>query len=235
MSVQQASEYPRLTPALGAVDRWIADDLVTRRSFKLGAQETAALVLASQRQERRQLTREMATELGLPPERAEALVAAMERASLIVTDEDIGSERHRWAREVFRRWQAKGWRMAAECQVAAHDFPGVDYSKGVTDDHERIHRYRDEETDDNRFKAPASDDLIHLPPLTEELALMRIGTDAARTHAIGRGITRDRRSRAGRGGDDPEPVRSVCRLSHPHEPLRWTRGLTPRRHPHAAR
>lgn len=182
----QASEFIRLTPRPGAAGQWIADDLLTRRSFKLGAQEAAVLVLASRPLERRLLAKEAAAELGVPPERAEAVVAAMEKAGLIVDDEYLDSPRYTWGREVFRRWDGKGWRMAAEYHLAAHDFPGVDYSKGIAVDRERIHRYRDEEIDGDRFKEPASAERIPLPELSPELAPMPVGTDAGRTGHLDR-------------------------------------------------
>jgi len=183
MSVQ-ASEFMRLAPRPGATGRWIADDLLNRRSFGLGASEAAVLVLASRPQERALLVKEASAELGLSPERAEAVVAAMEKTGLIITEESRADPRYQWAAETFRRWESKGWRMAAEYHVAAHDFPGVDYSKGYGVDRERIHRYRSESPDDDRFKPQASDELIPLPPLTPELAPMAVGTDAGRTHAL---------------------------------------------------
>lgn len=176
----------RLTPQPGAAGRWIADDLLTRRSFRVGAHEAAVLVLASRPLDRAALAGEAAAELGLPPERAEAVVTAMEKAGLLVGDAYRDHPRHEWAKETSRRWNEKGWRLSAEYHIAAHDFPGVDYSKGVSVDRERIHRYRSEELDDDRFKAPASDERIALPPLTPELAPMPVGADAGRTGTLGR-------------------------------------------------
>ncbi|MET7390621.1 SagB/ThcOx family dehydrogenase [Streptomyces sp. NPDC005529] len=185
MSIQ-ASEFIRLTPARGAAERWTVDDLLARRSFKLGAQEAALLVLANRPQERLHLIREAAAELTLTTERAETLVAALERVELIVDDAYVATQRYRWAKELSRRWEEKGWRMAAEYHIASHDFPGIDYSKGVAVDRERVHRYRDEEPDDDRFKPPASDDLTPLPPLTAELAPIPVATNAGRTRRLGK-------------------------------------------------
>jgi SagB-type dehydrogenase family enzyme len=132
------------------------------------------------------LAKEAAAELGVAPERAEAVVSAMERTGLVVDEEFRASERYRWARDMYGRWDSKGWSLAAEYHVAAHDFPGVDYSKGIAVDKERIHRYRDEEPDDDRFKPPASDVRIALPSVTPELAPVPVGTDAGRTHTLGK-------------------------------------------------
>lgn len=185
MSVQ-ANEFLRLTPRPGVTGRWIADDLLNRRSFGLGAPEAAVLVLASRPQEPAALAEEAAAELGLSPGRAEAVVSTLADLGLIISEETRAEPRYQWATETFRRWEEKGWRIAAEYHVAAHDFPGVDYAKGYGVDRERIVRYRAESPDDERFKPPASGELIPLPSLTPDLAPMPVGADAGRTHSLGK-------------------------------------------------
>jgi len=155
--IAQLNPAVRLTPPSDVTgERWIADDLVGRRRYRLSAEAAAVLVAACRPQEREQLVQRLAAIGGTRSEDGWAsLVDDLQGRSLII-DASVAAEDPEisWLTRIRRSWGRFGWHEAAEYHVATFDYPCVDYAQAgaMRADRDRMRRYQSAEPDTDRFK-----------------------------------------------------------------------------------
>jgi SagB-type dehydrogenase family enzyme len=154
----------RLNPAVRIIppsdvtgDRWIAENLLDRRRYKLSAPAAAALVSANRPQPPAELVKALAEsdDPDRTPDYWERVIQALQARDLIVDEAAIGADsRLTWLVDLRRNWSRFGWHEAAEYHAVSFDYPCVDYSEalGVLADRSRMRSYQADEPDEDRFK-----------------------------------------------------------------------------------
>ena len=178
--IAQLNPAVRLIPPSEATgERWIAEDVLRRRRFRLSSDAAAALVAACRPREPERLARQLAETDGSARTDGEwgALIDQLHERSLIVDvsfasdDPDVS-----WLTTLRRSWSRYGWEEAAEYHTLTFDYPCFDYSEGETilADRGRMRHYQSAEPDTDRCKL----DYLDRPeiPLAEPTEDLAIGT-----------------------------------------------------------
>jgi SagB-type dehydrogenase family enzyme len=165
-----------LPPAPGVESRWIAEDLLERRRYRISVEAAAALVAAGRERDRDGLVRDLSAHKGTgrSAESWAGLVATLCRVGLLVDPvEETADPRVEWLVGMRARWSRYGWHEAVDYHAISFDYPCVDYSDlaAATEvDQGRMRRYQNLEPDDARYKLDYVDRPgVPLPPPTADL------------------------------------------------------------------
>lgn len=166
----------RLTPPSGVFGpRWLAENILERRRFKVSKEAAAALIAAI----RPRTPNELAARLASldPGHRSEGewgrVVEMMLDHGLILDESVVSSDpKIAWLLSVQATWSQFGWAEAADYHTVTFDYPCLDYSEvfGMSIDIERMVAYQQDAPDDERFKLDYID--------CDEIPLNVPGTDA---------------------------------------------------------
>jgi SagB-type dehydrogenase family enzyme len=151
----------RLNPAVRIIppsevtgEHWLAENLLSRRRFRISRWAAAALVAACYPQEPGELTARL-TEISGSPTGWETLVASLTERELIVPEETLTSDPDlAWVVRLRREWSSRGWHEAADYHVLSFDYPCIDYSeaRAYRYDQDLMRSYQGHEPDNDRFK-----------------------------------------------------------------------------------
>jgi SagB-type dehydrogenase family enzyme len=128
--------------------RWIVDDLVRRRRWRLTGRHAKLLLASAGVHTRDELIQAAARMLGNAS--AESAVNTLIAHEILVATDNDAPE---FQTAVTERWTQRGWGKAVEYHLATFDYPCLDYeTEGFRADRARMTEYLEAEPEPDRYK-----------------------------------------------------------------------------------
>jgi SagB-type dehydrogenase family enzyme len=161
------SPWLRISPSSSGVapDKWIADDLVRRRRWRLSDRLGRLLVALSGQHSRAEVVQIAKQVVG--PASGAAAAASLLKSGLVIENHE-GPDH---TAQLARRWMERGWGPAIEYQLATHDYPCLDYEiDGFREDRARMETYLAAGPEPDRYKEYRGAPVARLLPSPQEAA-----------------------------------------------------------------
>jgi SagB-type dehydrogenase family enzyme len=144
--------------------RWIVDDLVRRRRWRLTGRHARLLLALAGVHTRDEMIQAATRTLGSTG--AESAVDMLIAHEILVGGDDDTPE---FQTAVSERWAQRGWGKAVEYHLATFDYPCLDYeTEGFRADRDRMSEYLDTEPEPDRYKTYDDSPIVRKLPTPQE-------------------------------------------------------------------
>jgi len=133
---------------------WLAEDCSRAKRWRLPVPGIMLLVACTTPTSREDAIETVAAKAGIDSARAGEMLQVLERNQLILDVDTLKADsRLSVFQKVRAAWTTANWAEAAEYHLSTFDYPFIDYATDGRDiDIKRMHKYVEDEADDNRYK-----------------------------------------------------------------------------------